>query len=104
MRFRHELPPPAPTGGASGLDLVIMRASTDADFRRRLLAEPREAIEATFGIRLPASLRLRFTEKDPDVDVHVILPAPAPACLSDEQLSEVAGGREADWLASIQPL
>lgn len=107
MRLRHEPPPLPPGSCVSGLDLVVMRASTDADFRRRLLADPRKAIEATFGIKLPPSLRVRFSEKDPDVDIHIILPSLAPARLpiTEEQLGEVAAGHEEPgWLESSQPL
>lgn len=102
MRFRHD--PPAARGTAvSGLDLVFMRASTDADFRRSLLPAPR----ANFGIQLPPTLRLRFEEKADDADIHVVLPALAPAHLSDEQLQSVGGGYDpgaAGWLARVHAI
>jgi hypothetical protein len=98
-----------PARALSGLDLVIMRATTDPEFRAALLAAPRQAIETAFGITLPPSLRLRFCEKDTDVDLHVMLPdlVQVPGKLSLEHLDRIVGGQGAPsddhWLASSHP-
>lgn len=58
----------------SGLDLVITRAAVDLAFRKRLLEDPRVTLAEALGYELPASLRIRFIEKDANVDVMVVLP------------------------------
>lgn len=58
----------------SGLDLAITRAAVDLEFRMRLLTDPRAALAEVLGYELPASMRIKFVEKDADVDVMVVLP------------------------------
>jgi hypothetical protein len=58
----------------SGLDLVVTRAAVDLAFRTRLLENPRATLAEALGYELPASLRIRFIEKDANVDVMVVLP------------------------------
>lgn len=72
---------------------ILTRATTDADFRRRLLAEPERAIHEAFGVRVVDGFRVRFIEKDPDLDALVVLPDARSADeMSDEDLDAVAGG------------
>lgn len=76
------------------LDDIMRRAAEDADFRRFLLADPKEAIYQSFGVRVPLNFRIRFIEKGNDVDALVVLPdAVRPDNeLSDDDLDAVAGG------------
>jgi hypothetical protein len=85
---------------SSGLDLVMARAATDRDFRRRLLADPRRAIRDAFGVEPPPGLKLRFIEKDSDVDLLLVLPNPIDSGeLTSDDLGAVTGGVSWAWLA-----
>ena len=78
------------------LDNVLARAAEDLEFRRRLLAEPRRAIEDVFGVAIPSDFRLKFVERDPGVDALIVLPdsrlAAADDVLSEDELEQVSGG------------
>ena len=83
------------------LDAVLERAGTDAEFRRALLADPHAAVQAAFGIVIPASFRIRFVEKGDDVDALIVLPdlRPRGRELTDDELEIVAGGAGAGAFA-----
>lgn len=51
---------------------VVARAWVDGDFRARLLAEPREAIEAEFGLDLSGPAELRVLANEPGVHNVVV--------------------------------
>ena len=68
---------------------VAMKAAEDDEFRARLIADPRAALEAETGIRMPDDYRLHVHEESA-TDAHLVLP-PKPA-LSREQLDGIAGG------------
>ena len=73
---------------------IAMKAAEDDEFRARLIADPRAALETETGIRLPDDYRLHVHEESA-TDAHLVLP-PKPA-LSREQLDQVHGGT--DWAA-----
>ena len=52
----------------------MIHAAFDRRFRRQLLSNPRRAIERTFGLVLPPTLRLKFIEKGAELDLLVVLP------------------------------
>jgi hypothetical protein len=82
------------------LDAILQRSATDQGFRRRLLTDPRAAIEQAFGVVIPRTFNIRFVEKDPGVDALVVLPDAIGAGgeLSDSDLDSVSGGvEEARW-------
>ena len=68
---------------------IAMKAAEDDDFRARLLADPRAALEEETGLRLPDDYRLHVHEESA-TDAHMVLP-PRPE-LSREQLGRIAGG------------
>src|SRR5690348_12605708 len=72
---------------------LVARAWRDADFRRRLLADPAAAL-AEHGLEVPEGLRVRVVENTPTL-VHLILPARPAGELSEEQLDQLAaaGGK-----------
>ena len=69
---------------------IAMKAAEDDEFRARLLADPRAALEEETGLRLPDDYRLHVHEESA-TDAHMVLP-PKPE-LSREQLDNIAGGR-----------
>lgn len=86
---------PAPIRrGDRVLHEVAVRASTDAEFRTRLLHDPAKAIYDAFGVTIPTGHVIRFIEKPRDVDTLIVLPDlrhPAGE-LDEDDLDEVAGG------------
>ena len=54
-------------------DLLVSRAGEDTDFRKRLLAKPRETIEKEFGVTLPEDHEVRVHEETYSA-THVVLP------------------------------
>ena len=69
---------------------IAMKAAEDDEFRARLLADPRAALEEETGLRLPPDYRLHVHEESA-TEAHMVLP-PKPE-LSREQLDNIAGGR-----------
>jgi hypothetical protein len=69
--------PAAETAESMLLGEVLARATSDAEFRRRLLDDPRAAL-AEMGLKLPEGLRLGFVERPPDVDLLLPLPPLQP--------------------------
>ena len=68
---------------------LIDRAVDDEDFRSRLLADPKAAIEDALGLAVPESMSISVHE-DSATTAHLVLP-PA-ARLSEADLEAVAGG------------
>lgn len=78
----------------SALERIAVRSSQDLEFRRRLLRDPRAAIEDATGTPVPPDLRIKFVEKDADVDVVIVLPdyLKEEGELTEEEVADVAGG------------
>ena len=68
------------------------RAAVDAEFRRKLLADPAAAVKEVSGKEIPAGFRIRVLESDPAYDATFVLPPPAAGGVSDRELDDVAGG------------
>ena len=68
---------------------IAMKAAEDDEFRARLVADPRGAVEAETGLRFPADYRLHVHEESA-TDAHMVLP-PKPE-LNQQQLERIAGG------------
>jgi hypothetical protein len=52
---------------------IITRAWNDAAFKRDLLSNPKDVIEASMGVTLPAEVRI-YVHEDSDTDIHLVLP------------------------------
>jgi hypothetical protein len=74
---------------------LIERSPGDEAFRRKLLADPRAAVEEELGMRLPESVRVRAVEESAQT-IYLVIPSASPIGeggeLSDEALESVAGG------------
>lgn len=74
---------------------VIVRATIDAAFRKRLLKEARSAIRDEFGVTIPRGHEIRFIERPHDVDTLIVLPdLNEPTELDDDDLEAAAGGTD----------
>ena len=68
---------------------VVERANGDADFRARLLDDPKGVIEKELDVSLPKWLSVHVHE-DSATSAHLVLPP--DGALSDDDLQEVTGG------------
>ena len=59
--------------GAEMRDHVLGKATEDAEFRARLVADPKALLTEEFGINLPDSLAISVYE-DSSTHVHLVLP------------------------------
>lgn len=69
--------------------LVIERATTEPEFRARLLADPREALSDFFVEPLPEQVRINVIEERPD-EATIVLPL-ASSDVSDAELVAASG-------------
>ena len=71
---------------------IVGKATGDADFRARLLSDPKGALEQELGVTMPASLSVEVHEES-GTAAHLVLPPGSK--LSEGDLQAVAGG--GDW-------
>jgi len=86
------------TNDKTSADQIILRALKDPDFRRRLVASPKQTMEEALGAPLPEGTEVTVHEGKPG-SIHLVLPAaPAdPARLSDAELSRVAASSSSNY-------
>ena len=79
---------------------IIQRSLEDESYRRRLLEDPKAAVEEELGARLPEGVQVRAVEETVET-IYLVLPSGSPAEksseLSDQDLQEVAGGQVITW-------
>ncbi len=75
--------------GYEMMDHIIEKASSDLDFRQRLLSDPKATVCEEFDITLTESVTINIHESDMQT-VHIALP-PNPN-MSEEQLEAVSAG------------
>ena len=68
---------------------VLDKASEDADFRARLLSNPKDAIQQAVGVTVPDGFTIKVHEAD-STTAHLVLPSNSK--LSSADLSAVGGG------------
>lgn len=68
------------------------KAAVDADFRKKLLADPAAAVKEISGKEIPAGFKIKILENDPGYDATFVLPPLVSGNLSDKELDEVAAG------------
>ena len=69
---------------------LVDKANEDADFRARLLSDPKGAVEEELSVSIPASLSIAVHEDD-GTTAHLVLPPDGR--LSEADLQMAAGGR-----------
>jgi hypothetical protein len=74
---------------------IIQRSTEDDSFRRRLLEDPKGAVEQELGTQLPEEVRVVAVEETPDT-IYLVLPSASPVAgeggqLSDRELEVVTG-------------
>ena len=69
--------------------IVLDKASEDADFRARLLRNPKDAVQQAVGVTIPEGFTIEVHEAD-RTTAHLVLPPTSQ--LSSAELSAVAGG------------
>jgi hypothetical protein len=90
----------AQQGSMAQLARVLINASHDEAFKKRLMVNPATTL-GEHGISAPDGKTIRVVENTNDT-VHLVLPAkPTQAELSDEQLDQVAGGLVDDVVEGI---
>ena len=75
---------------------LITKAMEDDNFRKELLASPKEVIEKETGKKIPEGLKVKVIEEEPN-SVTIVLPRKPSKYetkeeLSDDNLEKVAGG------------
>ena len=70
------------------------KATEDADFRARLLSDPKGTVEEDLGVSIPANLSIEVHE-DGGAAAHLVLPPDSR--LSEADLQMVSGGRQITW-------
>ena len=78
------------TGKKEFTDYLIKLASEDADFRDKLLSNPKEVVEGILKFPLPDGYEIAV-HQDTSSKINLVLPIPADE-LSEVELSAVAGG------------
>lgn len=77
------------------LDIIGKFAFEDADYRKKLLANPKEVLAKQMNRDLPDNLKVKVVEEDANT-IYLICPHVPPAEgdeLSDDDLEKVAGGK-----------
>ena len=74
---------------------IVGKAAEDADFRARLLGDPKGAIGQELGFTIPASLSVEVHEED-GTTAHLVLPPDSR--LSEGDLRRAAGGTDDRWI------
>ena len=70
---------------------IVGKAAEDADFRDRLMSDPKAAIEQELGVSMPAGLSVEVHEEG-GTTAHLVLPPDSK--LREGDLEAVAGGDE----------
>ena len=68
---------------------IVAKAADDAEFRTRLLSDPKGAIGEELGVTIPASMSIEVHENSAET-VHLTLPPDSR--LSESDLEQASGG------------
>ena len=73
---------------------VLGKAAEDADFRAKLLRDPKAAISQELGVIIPASMSIKVHQEN-DATAHLVIPPGSK--LNEGDLRAVAGGVGGDY-------
>ena len=73
---------------------IVDKSALDADFRQKLLTDPKSTISQELGISIPESMDIKVHESDMQT-VHLALP-PDPN-ITEEQLEAISAGLCCCW-------
>lgn len=73
---------------------IVEKSAVDEEFRKALLADPRNTISQELGITIPGSMNIEVHQSDMQT-VHLALP-PAPN-MTEEQLEAISAGLCCCW-------
>jgi hypothetical protein len=83
------------TGRAEMERRLIEKSVEDEDFRRRLIEDPKAAVEQELGTQLPEEVRVVAVEETADT-LYLVLPSTSPSGeggdLTEQELEAVTGG------------
>ncbi len=68
---------------------IVDKATGDAEFRARLISDPKGVIEQELGVAIPASMSVEVHEESGET-AHLVLPPDSK--LNDADLQAAAGG------------
>ena len=74
---------------------IVSNARKNADYRKRLIDDPKALLESQIGQPLPSGFKVTVLQETP-TQAYIVLPYDAPKSgseLSDEDLESVAGGK-----------
>ena len=73
---------------------VVGKAIEDADFRARLMSDPKGVIGAELGVTIPDTMTIEVHEEAPET-AHLVLPPESR--LSEADMRTAGGGSRSDW-------
>jgi hypothetical protein len=82
---------------------LIRKCSEDAEFRAKILADPKGMLQEALGQKLPENLEIVVHEEDLHT-LHFSVPPSRESLakeLTDEQLEQIAGGTELGLVVSL---
>ncbi len=81
---------------------ISKKAATDAEFRKAILANPKQEIEKLAGKKIPEEFSLDVIENKPGVVKTFVLPNFISESLSKEEMLAIAGGRSSTSTQNVQ--
>lgn len=71
---------------------VILKALKDANFKKKLLENPKKVLEQECGISIPANTSIQVFEESEGQKYLIIPHIPQASALSEAELEKIAGG------------
>ena len=78
--------------------VIIAKAQAEPEFRSRLVADPRAAIEELIDSEVPEAVNVQVHE-DSATSFHLVLPPSGE--LTEEELTTVFAGDPHDWVCNV---